>query len=91
MYHDWSITKSSFGYKDSYNYYDIDVNKILLLKKSDTEYFVRYNDVNKKKIVLLQLKINNFSFGNLYVFSKNTTLIVIYSDDEEFSQKCREI
>ena len=22
-----------FGYKDSFNYYDIDVNKILLLKK----------------------------------------------------------
>ena len=24
-----------------YNYYDIDVNKILLLKKSNMEYFVR--------------------------------------------------
>ena len=47
----------SFGYEDSYNYYDIDVNKILLLKKSNREYFVRYNDVNKKKIVPLQLKI----------------------------------
>ena len=42
---------TSFGYKDSYNYYDIDVDKILLLKKSDDEYFVRYNDVNKNKIV----------------------------------------
>ena len=39
-----------FGYKDSYNFYDIDVNKILLLKKSNIEYFVRYNDVNKKKL-----------------------------------------
>ena len=42
---------TSFGYKDSYNYYDIDADKILLLKKSDHEYFVRYNDVNKNKIV----------------------------------------
>ena len=29
------------------------------------EYFVRYNDVKKKKIVLLQVKMNNFSFGKL--------------------------
>ena len=42
---------TSFGYKDYYNYYDIDVDKIMLLKKSDDEYFVRYNDVNKNKIV----------------------------------------
>ena len=30
-----------FGYKDSNNYYDVDVNKILLLKKSNNEYFIR--------------------------------------------------
>ena len=46
-------------YIDSYNYYDIDVDKILLLKKSDNEYIIRYNDVNKVMIVSLQLKINN--------------------------------
>ena len=55
---------TSFGYEDSYNYYDIDVDKILLFKKSD-EYFVRYNDVNKNKIVPLQIKINNYSFGEI--------------------------
>ena len=49
--------KISFGHKESYNYYDIEVDKILLLKKSNREYFVRYSDVNKKKIVPLQLKI----------------------------------
>ena len=54
-----------FGYEDYYRYYDIDVNKILLRKKSDMEYFVRYNDVNKNKIVPLQLEMNNFSFGSL--------------------------
>ena len=49
------------GYKDSYNYYDIDVDKILF-KKSDNEYIIRYNDVNKMTIAPLQLKIKNF-FG----------------------------
>ena len=42
----------------------IDVVKYYYLKKSD-EYFVRYNDVNKNKIVLLQIKINNYSFGEI--------------------------
>ena len=40
------------GCKDSYNYYDIDVDKILF-KKSDSEYIIRYNDVNKMMIVPL--------------------------------------
>ena len=47
------------GYTDSYNYYDIDVDKILF-KKSDNEYIIiRYNDVNKMIIAPLQLKMNN--------------------------------
>ena len=46
-----------FGYKDSYNYYDNDVGKILLFKISDGEYIIRYKDVNKLKIAPLQLKI----------------------------------
>ena len=58
-----------FGYKDSYNYYDIDVDKILLFKKSDNEYIIRYNDVNKMKIVPFQLKIKNFYFGELHMFT----------------------
>ena len=49
-----------FGYKDSYNYYDIDVDRILLFKKSDNEYIIRYNDVNKMTIAPLQLKMKNF-------------------------------
>ena len=60
---------TSFVYKDSHNYYDIDVDKTLLLKKSDNEYFVRYNDVNKNKIIPSQLKINNFSFSKLDIFA----------------------
>ena len=51
-----------FGYKDSYNYYDIDFNKKILFVKSANEYSARYNnDANKKEIVPLQLNINNFS------------------------------
>ena len=42
---------TSFGYEDFYNCYDTDDDKILLPKKSDNEYFIRYNDVNKRKIV----------------------------------------
>ena len=49
-----------FGHKDSYNYYDIDVDEMLLFRKSDNEYVIRYNDVKKMKIVPLQLKINIF-------------------------------
>ena len=51
-----------FGYEDSYNYYYVDANKILLFVKSADEYIIRYNDVNKNKLVSLQLKINNFYF-----------------------------
>ena len=46
-------------YKDSQNYNYIDIDKILLFKKSDNEYIIRYNDVNKMMIVSPQLKINN--------------------------------
>ena len=49
-----------FGYKNSYNYYDIDVGKILLFEKSDRKYFIRYNDVYYTKIIPLQLRIDNF-------------------------------
>ena len=73
-----------FGYKDSYNYYDIDVNKILLFVKSADEYIIRYNDVNKKKIVPLQLKMKNFSLGELHMFTNNIALVPIDSDDKCF-------
>ena len=42
-----------FGYKDSYNYYDIDVKKILLIKNGYSKYIVRYYDVNKMAFVPL--------------------------------------
>ena len=51
---DLYLNSRFLGYKDSYNYYDIDVDKILLFKKSNNEYIIRYNDVP------LQLRIKKF-------------------------------
>ena len=70
------------GYKDSYNYYDIDVDNILLFKKSFNEYFIRYNDVNKMTVVPLKLKIKNF-YGELHALRNNIILISIESNDKE--------
>ena len=79
-----------FGYEDSYNYYDIDVDEVLLYKKSNNEYVIRYNDVNKRNIVPLQLKIKNF-YGKIHELKNNITLMSIESDDEELFRKIREI
>ena len=78
-----------FGYKDSYNYYDIDVKKILI-KNNYNEYFIRYYDVNKMKFVPLQLKINN-SYKEINKFENNNRVMLIYNDDKEFFRKCIEI
>ena len=78
------------GYKDSYNYYDIDVDKIILFKKSDNEYIFRYNNVNKMMIVPLQLKIKNF-YNELNTFANNNRAMFIYNEDKEFFRKCRHI
>ena len=39
----------------------------------------------------MQLKINNFSFSELYMFTSGITLVLIESNDEEFFRKCWEI
>ena len=70
--------------------YDIDVDKILLFKKSDNEYIIRYNDVNKMTAVPLKLEIKNFQ-NELHRFANNNRVIFIYNDDKEFFRKCREI
>ena len=79
-----------FEYEDSYNYYDTDLDKILLYGKSDNEYVIRYNDVNKMIIAPLQLKINNFC-GEIHKFKNNIALMSIQSNDKEFFRKIREI
>ena len=87
---DLYLNSRFLGYKDSYNYYDIDVDKILLFKKSDNEYIIRYNDVNKMMIVPLQLKINN-SYNEINTLANNNRVMFIYNDDKEFFRKCIEI
>ena len=49
-----------YNYKDAYNYYDTDVNNILLYKKSDNDYVTRYIDKYRSAIAPLQMKINFF-------------------------------
>ena len=78
------------GYQDSYNYYDIDFDKILLFQKSNNEYIIRYYDVNKMIIAPLQLKIKN-SYNELNTFANNKRVMLIYNDDKEFFRKCIEI
>ena len=77
-------------YIHSFNYYDIDVEEILLFKKGDNEYVIRYNNVNKMMIVPLQLKTKNF-YNELNTFANNNRVMFIYNDDKEFFRKCREI
>ena len=90
-----------FGYKGSYNHYDVDVKKIVLSKQSYNEYVIRYYDVNKLAIVPLQLKIILVFFlgegggggggCKLHTFTNNDRVIPIHSNDKELFEKCREI
>ena len=79
-----------FGCKDSYNYYDIDVDKTLLFEKSNNKYIIGYHDVNKTKLVPLQLKIKNF-YSELHTSANDNRVMFIYNGDKEFFRKCREI
>ena len=75
-----------YGYKDSFNYYDIDVDKIIVYKKSENESFIRYHDVNKMNYVPLQLKTIFFS-GKIHKLKNYITLMSIESDDKELFRK----
>ena len=66
---DLYLNNRFLGYKDYYNYYDIVVDKILLSKKSNNEYIIRYNNASKMMIVPLQLKINN-SYNKINALKK---------------------
>ena len=65
---DLYLNNRFLGYKDSY---EIDVDEILLFKKSGNEYIIRYNDVSKMMIVPMQLKINS-SYNKINLFKKKT-------------------
>ena len=49
-----------YNYKDAYNYYDTDVNNILLYKKSNNDYVIIYIDKYRSAIAPLQIKIKIF-------------------------------
>ena len=66
------------------------LKKILLMKNSHSEYFIRYCDVDKMKLVPLQLKTKNF-YNELNTFANNNRVTFIHNDDKEFFRKCREI
>ena len=83
---DLYLSNRFLGHKDSCNYYDIDVDKILIFRKSDNEYIIRYNDVNEMMIVPLQLKINN-SYNKINAFKKNNKVMFICNDDKQFFRK----
>ena len=87
---DLYLNNRFLGYKDSYNYYDIDVDEILLFKKSGNEYIIRYNDVSKMMIVPMQLKINS-SYNKINLLKKKNKLMFAYNDDKTFFRKCIEI
>ena len=65
---DLYLNNRFLGYKDSY---EIDVDEILLFKKSGNEYIIRYNDVSKMMIVPMQLKINS-SYNKINLLKKKT-------------------
>ena len=66
------------------------LKKILLIKNSYNEYFIRHYNVNKMILVPLQLKINNI-YNELNTFANNNRVMLIYNDDKEFFRKCIEI
>ena len=87
---DLYLNHTFFVSEVSYNYYDIDVDKILLYEKSDNKYCIRYNDVNKIKVVPLQLDLNYF-FGDMYTFTNNDRIMFIKSNEKKLFKKFREI
>ena len=88
---DIQFTRSSYyNYKDSYNYYNINVNNILSNKKSDNEYVIIYIDKCKSTIAPLQLKINKFYY-EIHEYDNGNEIVYIEKNDEELFKKCREI
>ena len=69
-----------FDYGDSDNYYDIDVNNILLYND-----VTRYNDLNRIKIAPLQFFF--FFFGELDTYTIIDKVMSIYSDDKKLFKK----
>ena len=76
--------------KDAYYYYDIGVDGILLHKRSDNKYFIRYRHSNRMGILPLQLKLKNFYY-EIHDYNKVGRIIYIEKSDDEFFQTIRKI
>ena len=76
--------------EDAYYYYDIDVDRILLFKKSDNKYFIRCEDLNKMNIVPLQLQIKHF-YDEIHDDDGYNERIYIENSDKRFFEKIRKI
>ena len=86
-----SIKKDTCFYaEDAYYYYDINVDRILLHKESENEYFIRYRHSNKMDIVPLQLKII-FFYYDIKDYDGSEDTMYIENSDERFFQKMKEI
>ena len=79
-----------FYAEDAYYHFDIDVDRILLHKKSNNEYFIRYKHSNKMDIMPLQLNIKNF-YCEIKKHNSSDKIIYIENCDEGFFQKMNEI
>ena len=66
---------TNLDYEDAYYHYDIDVYRILLYRKSNNEYFIRYKHLNKMDIVPLQLKIENF-YNEIQDYNNSDTIYI---------------
>ena len=66
------------------------LKKILLIKNSYREYFIRYCDVNKMKLVPLQSKTKNF-YNELNTFANYNRVAFLHNGNKECFRKCREI
>ena len=80
---------TNLDYEDAYYHYDIDVYRILLYRKSNNEYFIRYKHLNKMDVVPLQLKIENF-YNEIQDYNNSDT-IYIKNSGKGFFEKIREI
>ena len=82
--------ETCFYDEDAYYHYDIDVDRILLHKKSDKKHFIRYRHSNQMEILPLQIKIKNFYY-EIHDHNKGDKIIYIENSDDGFFQTIREI
>ena len=87
---DQYLKDTNFDYEDAYYHYDIDVDRILLRRKSDNEYFIRYYHSNEMDIVPLQLKIKIFYY-EIQDYNSGDNTIYIENNDERFFETMRKI